>query len=144
MSLTPPTIELTYRLSPECLKPIIDVQAKLAQLVKREAMGRFSRGEDLTFNIDVAGLFKIDVAPSDENISFPRTRGRVEFLVRRTQEKQHGSQALVKQVDDLLPSEITYPSEVWQKRFEELVGLSDIKKRVLTMLELLFSDRLAQ
>ena len=140
--MTPPTIELTYRLTPDALKPNIEVQGKLAHLIKREAMGRFSRGEDLTFCIDVDGLFKIDVAPSDESLSLPRKRGRAEFIVRRTQ--QHGSQALVKQVDDLHLSEITYPSEVWQERFEELVGLNDIKKRVLTMLQLLFSDRLAQ
>jgi SpoVK/Ycf46/Vps4 family AAA+-type ATPase len=141
--MIPPTIELTYRLTPECLKPNIDVKGKLVQLVKTEAMVRYSRGEDLTFNIDVADLFRIDVSPSDESLCLPRKRGRAEFLVRRTQE-QHTSQALVKQVDDLLLSEITYPSEVWQERFEELVGLNDIKKRVLTMLELLFSDRLAQ
>jgi AAA+ superfamily predicted ATPase len=140
--MTPPTIELTYQLTPDVLKPNIELQGKLAQLVKREAMGRFSRGEGITFTIDVAGLFKIDVAPSDKSLPLPRKGGRAEFLVRRTQ--QHGSQALGKQVDDLLPSEITYPSQVWQERFEELVGLNAIKKRVLTMLELLFSDRLVR
>jgi hypothetical protein len=31
--MTPPTIELTYRLTPDALKPNIDVQGKLAQLV---------------------------------------------------------------------------------------------------------------
>ena len=143
MSLTtPPTIELTYRLTPDALKPTIDVQGKLVQLVKTEAMGRHARGEDLTFTIDVADLFRIDVAPSNACLSLPRTRGRVEFLVRRA--SQNGSQALEKQIDDLHLSERTYPSEDCQERFEELVGLNDIKKRVLTMLQLLFSDRLVR
>jgi SpoVK/Ycf46/Vps4 family AAA+-type ATPase len=47
-------------------------------------------------------------------------------------------QALTKQVAPFLLSEETYPSDVWRERYESLVGLKDIKKRVLTALRSLF------
>ena len=54
--MTPTTIELTYSLKPDALKPGIELQGRLAQIVKREAMGRFSRGEPLTFCISSGGI----------------------------------------------------------------------------------------
>jgi SpoVK/Ycf46/Vps4 family AAA+-type ATPase len=47
--------------------------------------------------------------------------------------------ALMKQVEPFLLAEETYPSDVWAKRYESLVGLKDIKKRILTALRSLFS-----
>jgi SpoVK/Ycf46/Vps4 family AAA+-type ATPase len=46
--------------------------------------------------------------------------------------------ALVKQVEPFLLSEEIYPSDFWAGRYKELVGLKDIKKRVLTALRSLF------
>jgi SpoVK/Ycf46/Vps4 family AAA+-type ATPase len=60
-----------------------------------------------------------------------------DFVVRR-KDRQNGASALVKEVEPFLLSEETYPSDVWQERYESLVGLKDIKAKVLTALRSLF------
>jgi len=134
---TPTTIELTYRLLQDVLKPTIDVQSKLVALIKREAMDRFSRGESLTFRVSVAGLFEIDVSPADATLSLPRQGGRVEFVVRRKGEQN--TQALAKHFASVLRSETSYPNAASKARFARLVGLTQEKALALEMLSLIFS-----
>ena len=53
----PPRVELVYSIEPDVLKPGVQAQTALAQLIKNEASQRFSRGESLFFRLNVAGLF---------------------------------------------------------------------------------------
>jgi SpoVK/Ycf46/Vps4 family AAA+-type ATPase len=54
----------------------------------------------------------------------------------------HGSKTL-KQVEGALLSEVSYPSAYWQQQYDGLVGLDQIKARVLKMLLTLFSPDIA-
>jgi SpoVK/Ycf46/Vps4 family AAA+-type ATPase len=65
----------------------------------------------------------------------------VQFVVRRKDTK-NGASALVKEVTPFLISEETYPSDVWRRRYDRLVGLDWVKEQVLTCLHALFSDTL--
>jgi hypothetical protein len=135
--ITPPRVELVYSIEPDVLKPGVQAQTALAQLIKNEAAQRASRGESLFFRLNVAGLFEVSVAPHDEHISLPR-KGRVpEFHVRR-KDTTTGSQALEKQLENVL-SETIYPNIQSQKRFARLVGLKHEKSLALQMLSHFFS-----
>jgi SpoVK/Ycf46/Vps4 family AAA+-type ATPase len=139
MGLTSPSkVELFYSVTPDVLKPHIEVQGKLNQLVKQEALARAERGDPLTFRFSVSGLVTIDVTAQGEGVPLPLDRTNLEFIVKR-KESLNGSHAVVKQVEQFLLSEETYPSELWAKRYESLIGLTEIKKRVLTALRSLFS-----
>lgn len=134
----PQKVELLYSVSPDVLKPNVDIQTKLTQFVKTEAMERLSQGMPLTFRLSIAGLFTVEVTPGGEDIPLPR-RGNIALIVKR-KDGQHGSQVLLKQVEPFLLAEETYPCEVWRERYEALVGLKDIKQRVLSALQSLFSE----
>jgi hypothetical protein len=143
MSLTSPMkIELVYSTSPDVLKPNAQVQATLIQMIKTEAVERIARGERLNFVLSVAGLFTIEVAPGGGALPLPRPSGQVELVVRRKDAKTSSS-AIAKQIEPFLLSEITYPSPLFQKRYETLIGLNRIKRHVLTSLCLLFSETIA-
>jgi ATPase family protein associated with various cellular activities (AAA) len=135
--ITPPRVELVYSIEPDVLKPGIQVQTALAQLIKNEAAQRVSRGESLFFRLNVAGLFEVSVAPHDEHISLPRKGRAAEFLVRR-KDTHTGSQALEKQLENVL-SETIYPNSESQRRFARLAGLKHEKELALQMLSHFFS-----
>jgi SpoVK/Ycf46/Vps4 family AAA+-type ATPase len=139
MSVTTPTrVELVYSVNPpNVLQPTIQVQEKLPQLIKHEAMTRFSRGQPLHFRLNMAGLLEIEVEPRGAGVPLPGALHNVEFVVRPRQSR-NGSKTL-KQVEDALLSEDFYPAAYWQEVYEDLVGLDQIKASVLTMLLTLFS-----
>jgi SpoVK/Ycf46/Vps4 family AAA+-type ATPase len=136
--MSPSKVELFYSVIPDVLKPHVEVQGKLNQLIKQEALARAKRGDPLNFRFSVSGLVTIDVTAQGEVVPLPLDRTNLEFIVKR-KESLNGSQALVKQVEQFLLSEETYPSEFWAKRYESLIGLREIKERVLTALRSLFS-----
>jgi AAA+ superfamily predicted ATPase len=68
----------------------------------------------------------------------PQRRDIPDFVVRR-KDRQNGASALIKEVEPFLLSEETHPSDFWQERYASLVGLKDIKAKVLTALRSLFS-----
>src|SRR5437870_1457014 len=110
MGLTIPSrVELLYSLSPDVLKPHIDVQGKLAQLVKHEARARAERGESLTFRLSPSGLFAIDVRPSGQYIPHAGANGNLELVVKR-KEPPTGPSTPGKEVSQFLLSEEIYPS----------------------------------
>ena len=143
MSVTSPTrVELVYSLNPpHVLQPTLPVQDKVQQLIKYEAVPRFSRGEPLHFRLNL-GLVEIDVMPSGPGVPLPGGSRNVEFVV-RPRESRNGSKT-PKQVADALLSEDRYPAAYWQRVYAGLVGLDQIKDGVLTMLLTLFSPDIAR
>jgi ATPase family associated with various cellular activities (AAA) len=141
--MSPPhKVELLYAVSPDIFKPDPKVQVALIQLVKTEAMERFTQGESLAFRVSVTGLCTVEVIPAAEGPPLPRG-GHVEFIVRR-KDGENTASALVKHVDQFVLSESTYPDPVFKKRYEALIGLHGIKQYVLTSLCFLFSETFAQ
>jgi hypothetical protein len=134
-------VELLYTLSPDVLKPNAQVQATLTQMIKTEAGERIARGASLDFGLSVAGLFMVEVTHGGGALPHPRPRhkGQVAIVVRRKDAKSAAS-ALIKEVSQFVLAEENYPSEVWRERYEALVGLKEIKQRVLGALQSLFSE----
>jgi hypothetical protein len=131
--LTPTRVELLYSIQPDILKPSVEVQEKIAALVKQEGLARAIRGESLTFRHSVAGLFDVVVTPAGEEVSLPRKPGRLDIVVKR-KGTHTGSQALAKQVEQFLHTETIYPDKEVQQRFDRLVGLEREKALAVQML----------
>jgi SpoVK/Ycf46/Vps4 family AAA+-type ATPase len=132
-------VELQYSVRPDVLKPHVATLTTLSQLVKQEAASRVQRGEALTFHLDILGLCTIHVWPSIDEAFAPHDRSDLEFVVKR-KDTPNGSSALAEQVSGFLLSEMTYPSEEWRARYDSLVGLKEVKSRVLDSLLAHFSE----
>jgi AAA+ superfamily predicted ATPase len=136
-------VELVYSISqPGVSISNVGVQDKLAQKIEQEALRRVGTGDELRFRLSVSGLFTVEVEPAQAGVPLIADSQRLEFVV-RPKASQNGVKPS-KQVEGALLSEVLYPSEEARKRFEDLVGLDEIKRRVLTMLSTLFSEEVAR
>jgi SpoVK/Ycf46/Vps4 family AAA+-type ATPase len=140
MSLvTPEKFELLYDVRPDVFKSDVAAQSRLVELVKKEAVAKVSRGESLPFHLSVSGLCDISVESGMSGVPLPAALSSRDFVVKRKNNHTANTSPTRKHIEHMLLSEDTYPCEAWQQRYDSLVGLDEIKNRILTMLRLLLS-----
>jgi hypothetical protein len=106
-------VELLYSLDPNVVKPSVPFLTTVTELVKQEALERVESGQSLTFRFVIGRLLTINVWSTIEDVLLPRDLGSLEFVVKR-KDTQNSQQALVKQVEQFVFSEVTYPAEDWR------------------------------